>query len=154
MKLCTKFQGKRASRSGTGARGTWQPMIFTYFASSSRSKFSWQSLFNLDRNTCSLYWCNIFSFVNIFTKNINTERTCYSIAIGNGNIHRKRPMLESLFNKVADLQPWIFSNKKRLQHRCSPVNVQNFKNSFFTEHFRWLLLNREMGKVKNSKIRK
>ena len=39
VKLLTKFQGKRASRSGTGARGTWQPRIFTYFASSSPSKF-------------------------------------------------------------------------------------------------------------------
>ena len=38
VKLCTEFQGKWASCSGTGAWGTWQPMIFTYFASSSPSK--------------------------------------------------------------------------------------------------------------------
>ena len=73
VKRCTKFQGKRANCSGTGARGTWQPMIFTYYASSSPSKFSWDSSFNLARSTCSFYWCYIFSFVIIFTKNINTE---------------------------------------------------------------------------------
>ena len=28
VKLFKKFQGKRGSRSGTGAWGTWQPMIF------------------------------------------------------------------------------------------------------------------------------
>ena len=28
LKLCTKFQGKQASRSNTGSWGTWQPMIF------------------------------------------------------------------------------------------------------------------------------
>ena len=33
--------------------------------------------------------------------------------------HRKTPVLESLFNKVADLQPV----KKRLQYRCFPVNI-------------------------------
>ena len=31
-------------------------------------------------------------------------------------------MLESLFNKVADLQP-CNAIKKRLQHRCFPVNI-------------------------------
>ena len=71
VKRCTKFQGKRANCSGTGVRGTWQPMIFTYYASSSPSKFSWDSSFNLARST--FYWCYIFSFVIIFTKNINTE---------------------------------------------------------------------------------
>ena len=83
VKLCRKFQSKRASCSGTGVRGTWQPMIFTYFTSSSSSKFSWHSSFNLARSTYSYYWCYIFTFVIIFTKNINTEgNTRYSLAIG------------------------------------------------------------------------
>ena len=31
--------------------------------------------------------------------------------------------------------------KKRLQHRCFPVNIENFlRTPFFTEHLRWLLL--------------
>ena len=34
-------------------------------------------------------------------------------------------MLESLFSKVASLEPYKFI-KKRLQHRCFPVNIVNF----------------------------
>ena len=41
------------------------------------------------------------------------------------NIHRKMPLLESLFNKVAGLLACNFI-KKRLQHRCFPVNVAKF----------------------------
>ena len=122
VKLCTKFQGKRASRSGTGARGTWQPMIFTYFPSSSPSKFSWHSSFNLARSTCSFYWCYIFSFVIIFTENLNTERRkniFYSIAIG--------------------------EQEYSLENTC--VRVSNIEQLFYIEHFRWLFLNGEMKKV-------
>ena len=36
-------------------------------------------------------------------------------------------MLESLFNEVAGMN-FI---KKRLQLRCFPKNIQNYKNSFF-----------------------
>ena len=42
--------------------GTWQPMIFTYFASTSPLKFYWYSSFNLARSMFSFYWCYIFSF--------------------------------------------------------------------------------------------
>ena len=42
--------------------------------------------------------------------------------------------LESLFNKVADLQVRNFI-KKRLQHNCFPVKFANFlKNTYFAEH--------------------
>ena len=48
-------------------------------------------------------------------------------------------VLESLFNKVACLQANFI--KKKLQHRCFPVNIAKFfKDSFFIEHIRWLLL--------------
>ena len=40
-------------------------------------------------------------------------------------IHRKRLMLESLFNKVADRKAYNLI-KKRLQHRCFPVNIEKF----------------------------
>ena len=49
-------------------------------------------------------------------------------------------MLEFLFNKVAGLQT---SNliKNRFQHRCFSVKfTKSLRTSFFTEHFRWLLL--------------
>ena len=44
------------------------------------------------------------------------------------------------FNKVACLRPGTLL-KKRLWHRCFPVNFAKFlRTSFFTEHLRWLLL--------------
>ena len=36
------------------------------------------------------------------------------------NIHRKTPLIESLYHKVAELQASNFI-KKRLQNRCFPV---------------------------------
>ena len=52
------------------------------------------------------------------------------------NIHRKTPMLESLFNKVAGLQGCSFI-KKRLQHRCFFCEYYKlFKNSYFEEHLK------------------
>ena len=44
------------------------------------------------------------------------------------------------FNKVAGLRPATLL-KKRLWHRCFPVNFEKFlRTPLFTEHFRWLLL--------------
>ena len=56
-----KISGQTESCFGTGARGTWQAMSFTYFASSSPLKLYRHSSFNLARNTCSFCWCYIFS---------------------------------------------------------------------------------------------
>ena len=45
------------------------------------------------------------------------------------------------FNKVADLRPATLL-KKRLWHRCFPVNFVKFlRTPFLTEHTLWLLLN-------------
>ena len=44
-------------------------------------------------------------------------------------------MLESLFNKFIGLQVCSFT-KKRLQHRRFPVNIVNFKNTYFEKHLR------------------
>ena len=45
------------------------------------------------------------------------------------------------FNKVAGLRPATLF-KKRLWHRCFPVNFVKFlRTLFFTEHLWWLLLN-------------
>ena len=49
-------------------------------------------------------------------------------------------MLESLFDKVAVIQPSNF-NKERLQHRCFPVNIANFlKTPILKNICEWLLL--------------
>ena len=46
------------------------------------------------------------------------------------NFHRKTPVLESPFNKVADLQVCNFI-KRRLQHKCFPGKIcEIFKNIF------------------------
>ena len=55
------------------------------------------------------------------------------------------------FNKVAGLRPATLL-KKRLWHRCFPVNFVKFLGTpFFTEHLRWLLLEVEfMKKLSNT----
>ena len=54
----------------------------------------------------------------------------------------EKQLCQSLFfNKVAGLRPATLS-KKRLWHRCFPVNFAEFlRTPFLTEHLRWLLLN-------------
>ena len=53
-------------------------------------------------------------------------------------------MLESLFNKIADLQVCDFI-KKRLQHSCFPVYIVEFLGTtYFMEHLQWLLLKIEI----------
>ena len=61
-------------------------------------------------------------------------------------------MLESLFNKVTGLQACNFT-KKRLQHRRFPVNIANFKNTYFEKHLRTAgsdssyILHRKLNKI-------
>ena len=52
----------------------------------------------------------------------------------------KSPVLKSLFNKVAGLQACNFT-KKRLQHRCFPVNIVKFLRTPILKNIcEWLLL--------------
>ena len=46
------------------------------------------------------------------------------------SIHRKTPVLESLFSRVASLEACNFL-KKRLQYRCFPVNFAKFLRKFY-----------------------
>ena len=51
-----------------------------------------------------------------------------------------RPPYKFLFNIVAALKACNFI-KKKLQHRCFPVNIAKFlRTPVFTKHLRWLLL--------------
>ena len=43
---------------------------------------------------------------------------------------KKHPVLESLFNKAADLKAFEFF-KNRLQHKCFSVNIAKFLRSYF-----------------------
>ena len=57
------------------------------------------------------------------------------------NMHRKTPLLESLFSKPAGLKTCKFI-KKKLQHFCFPVTFAKFlRTAFFIERLRWLRLN-------------
>ena len=44
-----------------------------------------------------------------------------------------QPVLESLFNKVSDLKAFKFI-KKRLQHKCFPVNIAKFSRAKFLKN--------------------
>ena len=54
-------------------------------------------------------------------------------------IYRKTPVLESLFEKIARLMACNFI-KKRLQHRCFPVNMAKIFNSTYFKEYLQLLL--------------
>ena len=54
-------------------------------------------------------------------------------------IHRKTPLLESVFNKVAGLKAWNFI-KKRLQQDIFLWILHKFSKSLFTEHLQLILL--------------
>ena len=58
------------------------------------------------------------------------------------NFLKKTTVLESLFNKVAGLQPCRFT-EKRLQHRCFPVHIANFLRTSILKNIceRLLLIN-------------
>ena len=56
------------------------------------------------------------------------------------NIHRKIPVSECFFRKVAGLEP-CKSIKRRLQYRCFPVNIPKLlKKAFSIGQIWWLLL--------------
>ena len=59
------------------------------------------------------------------------------------NMHRKTPVLESLFNKVVGLKTSNCNfTKKRLQNSCFPVKTEKFlRTAFFLEHISWPPLN-------------
>ena len=54
--------------------------------------------------------------------------------------HRKKTVLESVFDKVAGLRVWDFITKK-LQQRCFPVKfAKSLRTPFLTQHLQWLPL--------------
>ena len=65
---------------------------------------------------------NAFSFAQKQPAEVFSEKRCLRKF---RDIHRKIPVLQSLFSKVADFQTYNF-NKKRLQHRYIPVGIAKF----------------------------
>ena len=81
------------------------------------------------------------------TKAVVCKCSSKSVFLKNGrpcfcNIHRKTlHVLESLFNKAAGHKACNFI-KKRLQHRCFPVNTakKNLRIACLIDQLQWLLL--------------
>ena len=79
---------------------------------------------------------NFIHFSMQYITTIRTSRSQMFFEIGVlklYNIHRKMPVLESLFSKVASLEAYKFI-KKRLQHRRFHVNIANFLGKLFLKH--------------------
>ena len=74
-------------------------------------------------------------------RSIRPEMFCKEGVLRNVENFTRKHLNQSLFlNKVAGLSPATLS-KKRLWHRCFPVNFAKFlRTPFLTEHPRWLLL--------------
>ena len=68
------------------------------------------------------------------------------------NVHRKALRWSLFLNKFIGLQACNFT-KKRLQHRRFPVNIANFKNTYFEKHLRTAgsdssyILHRKLNKI-------
>ena len=64
------------------------------------------------------------------------------------DFYRKTPVLESLFNKLAELKACNFI-KKRLQHRCFPVKFAKFLRTPILKNICGRLLLKEMNIMNN-----
>ena len=81
---------------------------------------------------------NFIQFSMQYITTVRTSRLLMFFEIGVlkvYNIHRKTSALESQFNKVAGLEAYKFI-KKRLQHRCFPVNIANLSRKLYLTLFR------------------
>ena len=111
-----------------------------------------------EKKSLQMVWCNLMWFYyhneksddekepsEVFYKKVLLEKI--------NSIQRKAPMLESLFNKVADLKGCNFI-KKRLQHsqacifikkwlqqKCFPLKIEKFLRIHISKNIcEWLLL--------------
>ena len=87
------------------------PQFISYFTFSFLFPFLY-----LTHSSCSRY-----NNINEFSEVLRKKMCSWEFHI----IHRKKPVLESLFNIVTGLQPSHFI-KERLQHRCFPVIIAKF----------------------------
>ena len=103
------------------------------------SKIEWFYVSKETKSQSGSLICFLNNFIKFSVQYITTTRTsCLVMFFEIGilkvcNIHRKALMLESLFSKVASLETYKFI-KKRLQHRCFPVNIKNFLRKFYLKN--------------------
>ena len=141
----------------------WQRAIIQMNTNESKSKIEWFYVSKVTNKTNvkgqSTFWIILFNFLCNILTTIRTNRSQMFFEIGVlkvSNIHRKTPVLKSLFSKVASLEAYKFI-KKRLQNRCFPVNIANFLRKFYLKNTTfgcfctwnspgiWLNINREIG---------
>ena len=103
-------------------------------------------------------WKHIFLwyYFYISTALLNKQKQPFTDVLQNRhslkfrNNHTKTFVLESLFNKVAELKGCSFI-KQRLQHRYFHVNIAKIlRTAFFIKHLRWLLLNKVKTNLKST----
>ena len=143
----------------------WQRVIKQMNANESKSKIEWfyvsKETNKTNLKSQSTFWIILFSFLCNILTTIRTNRSQMFFEIGVlkvSNIHRKTLVLKSLFSEVASLEAYKFI-KKRLQHRCFPVNVANFLRKLYLKNTTvgcfytwkspgiWLNINREIGGI-------
>ena len=111
VKLCAQISRQTASRSGAGAQGTWQPMIFTYFALNSSSKFCWHSSFNLAMVLHFCFWILVIIFTKITIQ--KEKNACHSIATCEHHKRKKQNWSKMEQNLKNNVNSW------NNQGRCS-----------------------------------
>ena len=87
-----------------------------------------------------MYRCGKAIISNIENHSQILRRTKKAVLKNFANIHMKMAVVESLSDKVSGLQACNFV-KKRLQHRCLPVNIAKFLRIPILKNIcEWLLL--------------
>ena len=83
----------------------------------------------------------LFKFWHTINRSSYLEVFCKKGVLGNFSKFTGKQLCQCLFfNKGAGLRPATLL-KKRLWHRCFPVNFEKLlRTPFLTEHLRWLLL--------------
>ena len=97
------------------------------------------------RNYTEATYYNLFSLTCLYKYSDHQKQPPGGVpqkgVLGNlAKFKEKRLCQSPSFNKVAGLRPATLL-KKRLWHKCFPVNFAKFlRTSFLTKHLRWLLL--------------
>ena len=103
------------------------------------SKIEWFYVSKETKGQCGRPIRFLNNFIQFSVQYITTTRTSrplmfFEIVILKVcNFHRKTLVLEFLFSKVASPGAYKFI-KKRLQHRCFPVNIVNFFRKFYLKN--------------------
>ena len=108
-----------------------------------RCEISWKflkSFWSLHKKWSSLLRISLVTFLMSLGKSSHSQMFFKIGVLKISQYSQKKTTCVGVLNKVAGLQACSFI-KKRLQHKCFFVNIAKiFKNTFFVEHLRWLLL--------------